>query len=67
MAMTLRLPDELNEALKRRADVEHTSVHGLVIKASEEYLARHGKQVLIDDAVDMIKVDFADALRRLGE
>jgi len=67
MAMTLRLPDELNEAMKKQAEAEHMSVHGLVIKAAEEYLARQGKRGLIDDAVGKIKVDFADALRRLGE
>jgi len=67
MAMTLRLPEELNEAMKKQADAEHTSVHGLLIKAAAEYVARHSKRALIDDAVGKIKVDFADALRRLGE
>lgn len=67
MAMTLRLPDKLNEDLKVQADTEHTSVHALLLKAAEEYLARHTKRVLIDEAMDWITVEYADALKRLGE
>ena len=65
--MTLRVPEGLNDQLKAQAEVEHTSVHGLLIKAAEEYVTRRNKRVQILDAVEKIKVDYADALRRLGE
>lgn len=67
MAMNLRIPEKLNEDLKVQADTEHTSVHALLLKAAEEYVARRNKRARILDAVDRIKVDYADALRRLGE
>jgi predicted transcriptional regulator len=67
MAMTLRPPEELTNELKALAEQERTSLHALWIKAAEEYVARRRKNVLIDDAMDWITVEYADALRRLGE
>jgi predicted aldo/keto reductase-like oxidoreductase len=67
MAMNFRPSEELALALKEQADREHTSVQTVLVKAAEEYLMRKDKKTLIREQVDKIKVDFADALRRLGE
>lgn len=65
--MNFRVPEALDAPLKARADFEHLSVQRLVEKAAEEYLNRHDKQTAIRVALSSIKVNYADALRRLGE
>jgi predicted transcriptional regulator len=67
MAMNFRPTDELTERLRAQASAEHTSVQNLLVKAAEEYLARHTKRAMIDTAMDDVMVSFGDALRRLGE
>jgi predicted transcriptional regulator len=67
MAMTLRLPDELVERVRKQAEGEHISMQNLVVKATEEYVGRRSKRARILAAVDGIKVDYAEALKRLGE
>jgi predicted transcriptional regulator len=67
MAMNFRPNEELSERLREQAEAEHISVQILLVKAAEEYLARHTKRAMIDAAMDKITVEYADALRRLGE
>jgi predicted transcriptional regulator len=67
MAMTLRLPEELDEKVKQQAKAERISAQTLLTKAAEEYVMRHSINAEIDDAMAEITVTFADALRRLGE
>lgn len=67
MAMNFRPSDELARGLKQQADREHTSVQTVLVKAAEEYLMRKDKKTLIREQVEKIKVEFDDALRRLGE
>jgi len=67
MAMNFRPTDELSERLREQAATERISVQNLLTKAVEEYLARHTKRALIDNAMDEVMVSFGDALRRLGE
>jgi predicted transcriptional regulator len=58
MAMTLRLPSDIEDQLKAVAVAEHRSVHQTVIVAIEEYLsARETAEVLADP----------DALRALAD
>jgi predicted transcriptional regulator len=58
MAMTLRLPPEIEAQLKQVADVEHRSVQQTVLVAIEEYLStRETAEILADPA----------ALRSLAE
>ena len=67
MALNFRPSDELARRLREQAEAEQVSVQGLLVKAAEEYLARHSRRTLIDEAMDRITVEYADALRRLGE
>ena len=58
MAMTLRLPPEIEDQLKQVAETEHRSVQQTVLVAVEEYLsARETAEILADPA----------ALRALAE
>jgi len=51
MAMTLRLPPELEDQLKQVAEIEHRSVQQTVLVAIEEYLSmRETAEILADPA-----------------
>jgi predicted transcriptional regulator len=67
MAMTLRLPDELTEEVRRQADTEHMSMQLLVQKACREYVVRHSRTAAIDEAMEKIQGRYGEVLRRLGE
>lgn len=67
MAMNFRPSEELAERLREQAAAEQTSVQVLLVKAAEEYLARHTKKAMIEREVTLVKTNFAEALRRLGE
>jgi predicted transcriptional regulator len=67
MAMTLRLPDNLDEAARVLADREHRSLHGFVVNAVEEYIRRHGMDVVVEQIAAEGARKYADALDRLGK
>jgi predicted transcriptional regulator len=67
MALTYRPTDELLNRLREQADNEHLSVQALLDRAVEDYLERNAKKALITRSVAATKIEFADALRRLGE
>jgi predicted transcriptional regulator len=51
MAMTLRLPPEIEDQLKQVAEIEHRSVQQTVLVAIEEYLSiRETAEILADPA-----------------
>jgi len=51
MAMTLRLPAEIEDQLKQVAEIEHRSLQQTVLIAVEEYLsARETAEILADPA-----------------
>lgn len=51
MAMTLRLPEEIEAQLKQVAETEHRSVQQTILVAIEEYLsARETAEILADPA-----------------
>ena len=51
MAMTLRLPPEIEDQLKQVAEIEHRSVQQTVLVAVEEYLSkRETAEILADPA-----------------
>ncbi|MGA8112632.1 MAG: Arc family DNA-binding protein [Actinocatenispora sp.] len=66
MAMTLRLPEDLDAAAKTLAEREHRSLHGFVVNAVEEYIRRHGMDVVVDQVAAEGARKYADALGRLG-
>ena len=65
--MTLRTPDVVAQALRKRAALEGRSQQEIVISAIEEYLDRHSHRDLLDRVLDEQLPRYAEALRRLGE
>ena len=67
MAMTLRLDDQTNAALRNRAEAEGRSMQEVVRLAVTEYIDRHSRQDALDRVLDTELPRYAEALRRLGE
>jgi hypothetical protein len=67
MAMTLRLPDTIDQAARTLAEREHRSLHGFVVNAVEEYIRRHGVDVVVEQIAIEGARKYADALDRLGK
>ncbi len=67
MAMTLRLTDDEQEALKARAEIEGISMQEAARRAVREFVSRGNHRDRVGQAADRIGENHADALRRLGE
>lgn len=67
MAMTLRLTDEEQEALKARAELEGISMQEAARRAVREFVSRSNHQDRVSEAAGLIVESHGDALRRLGE
>ena len=67
MAMTLRLDERTNDALRERDDAEGRSMQEVVKLAVAEYIERHSRLDAVDRVLDDELPRYADALRRLGE
>jgi predicted transcriptional regulator len=67
MAMTLRLDEPTNEALRARAQAEGRSMQEIVRTAVLEYVERHAKEDLLRQVLDQELPRYDGALRRLGQ
>jgi predicted transcriptional regulator len=67
MAMTLRLTDEEQRALRQRAEAEGISMQDAARRAVREYVARGAHRARVGAAAHAVLDAHADALRRLGE
>jgi hypothetical protein len=67
MAMTLRLDDQENDALRRRAELEGRSMQDVVRQAVRDYIERNSKRELLDRVLDEELPRYAEALERLGQ
>ena len=67
MAMTLRLTDSEQLALRQRADAEGISMQEAARRAVREFVARGQHRDRVSVAATLIMDTHADALRRLGE
>lgn len=67
MAMTLRLTDDEAEALRAQAEAEARSMQDVARAAVREYVTRRGTARLIDDELQYVVTQYAEALARLGE
>lgn len=66
MAMTLRLTDQEQAALRERAAAEGISMQEAARRAVREYVARSAHRDRVAVAADLITDVHADALDRLG-
>ena len=67
MAMTLRLTDSEQAALRERAEAEGISMQEAARRAVREFVTRGQHRDRVGDASALIMDKHADALRRLGE
>ena len=67
MAMTLRLTDEEQAALRERAELEGISLQEAARRAVREFVDRGDHRDRVADAAAKILLAHDDALRRLGE
>jgi hypothetical protein len=65
--MTLRLDDQLTEALRRRAELEGRSVQEITRQAVREYIHRASKRELLGRLLDRELLRYAAAIERLGQ
>jgi predicted transcriptional regulator len=66
MAMTLRLDEDEQQALRDQAAAEGSSMQEVARRAIREYVARRDHQHRVLEAADRILDVHADALDRLG-
>ncbi len=66
MAMTLRLNDQEQQALKDRAAAEGISMQDVARRAIRDYVARSEHRTRVSAAAELITDVHADALDRLG-
>jgi len=67
MAMTLRLTDSEQEALRERAEAEGISMQEAARRAVREFVARGQHRDRVEAASTLVMQRHAEALRRLGE
>ncbi len=67
MAMTLRLTEEEQAALRKRAEHEGISLQEAARRAVREFVNHNNHSDRVADATAKILVAHNDALRRLGE
>ena len=67
MAMTLRLTEEEQDALRERAALEGTSMQEAARRAVREYIAKADHRDRVAAAAESITQRHAAALQRLGE
>lgn len=67
MAMTVRLPEELDAQLEAIARARHTSKHAVIIEAAERYVNSTSRAALVNSAVDFVLTNDSVLLERLED
>lgn len=67
MAMTVRLPAELDAKLEEVARARHSSKHAVLIEAAERFVNTESKTDRVLQIIDEISEQYADAIQRLED
>jgi len=67
MAMTLRIPEELDRQLEEIAAAEHISKHALILQAAQSVVERRERSTQIMGAIDFVRTHDAVLLERLAD
>jgi len=67
MAMTVRLPPELDAKLDEIATAEHVSKHALLLQGAQLVADRRARSAEIADALDFVTTHDAELLERLAD
>lgn len=65
MAMNLRLDDERAELLKDQAEREGRSMHAIVLRALDDYLARNAHEAMVRETAASQAVKWRELMDRL--
>ncbi|HET6636608.1 MAG TPA: Arc family DNA-binding protein [Streptomyces sp.] len=65
--MNLRLPEDVQESLKQRAESEGRSMHAVAIRAIERYLADEADRETVRTLGAKYATKHADLLQRLSD
>lgn len=67
MAMTVRLPEELDAQLEEIARARHTSKHAILIEAATRFAQDSGRAAQVNAAVDFVLSNDEALLERLED
>jgi len=67
MAMTVRLPEELDAKLEAIARARHISKHAVLIEAAERFSATESKTTRVLAAIDEIGERYSETITRLED
>ncbi|MGV9769497.1 ribbon-helix-helix protein, CopG family [Microbacterium sp. NPDC003461] len=67
MAMTLRIPEELDEALTAIAEAEHTSKHALILSGLEQLVRERLQAAQVTAGLEVILARDKGLLKRLED
>jgi predicted transcriptional regulator len=67
MAMTVRIPEELDRQLDELAAREHVSKHSLIVQGAELVVRRRARREEIDRGIDFALDHDAELLTRLSD
>lgn len=67
MAMTLRLPEELDKQLEEIARERHTSKHAIVVEAASRFVDHETKTARVIRLADDVIDQYSDAIQRLAD
>lgn len=67
MAMTVRLPKEIDEALDAIARQRHTSKHALIVEATDRFARQEAKTARVLASVEETIHNYGELLTRLED
>ena len=67
MAMTLRLPEELDSAAEKMAAERHASKHAIVVEAVRRMAAEEAKTTQVVELTQEIATQYAELFTRLED
>lgn len=67
MAISVRIPHDLDVALEEVAEREHVSKHSLLLRGAELVVQRASRRDEIDEGIDFVLSHDAELLRRLED
>ena len=67
MAMTLRLPEELDKQLEEIARERHVSKHSVLIEAATRFVSTESKTDRVLRTMDEVTQQYAEAIKKLED
>lgn len=67
MAMTVRLPEELDAQLEAIARARHTSKHAVIIEAATRFVNDTSRAAQVNSAIDFVLTNDSALLERLED